>query len=67
MSVLGKNVDNSAMEAKLKGSPSDPVSHSKAESVINAAQLYTGSVDENYRMKSELIAKHLGEIGMGNF
>lgn len=28
-------------------------------------EFYTGAVEDSYRLKSELVAQHLAEIGMG--
>lgn len=62
-----KSGGKGAMETGLKQTPSGSVQHGEADSDADSAlrDFYTGAVNENYRMKSELIAKHLGEIGMG--
>ncbi|OLN86859.1 putative MFS-type transporter PB1E7.08c 1 [Colletotrichum chlorophyti] len=64
-----KSVGKSATEQTLRQAPSGSVQHGDADSVTDSAlrDFYTGAVNQNYRLKSELVAKHLGEIGMGKF
>ncbi|KDN71896.1 putative major facilitator superfamily transporter [Colletotrichum sublineola] len=64
-----KSVGKGATETGLRQTPSGSVQHGEADSDADSAlrEFYTGAVNENYRMKSELIAKHLGAIGMGKF
>nr|CBV37365.1 hexose transporter [Colletotrichum graminicola] len=64
-----KSVGKGATETGLRQTLSGSVQHGEADSDADSAlrEFYTGAVNENYRMKSELIAKHLGAIGMGKF
>ncbi|KAK1657938.1 major facilitator superfamily transporter [Colletotrichum godetiae] len=64
-----KSVAKDATESGLRQTASGSVIQGDASSVGDSVlrDFYTGAVNENYRLKSELIAKHLGEIGMGKF
>lgn len=64
-----KSVTKDATESGLRQTASGSVIQGDASSVGDSVlrDFYTGAVNENYRLKSELIAKHLGEIGMGKY
>ncbi|TEA11007.1 Major facilitator-type transporter hxnZ [Colletotrichum sidae] len=64
-----KSVAKGAKGETLAQSRSNSVQNGEAESDNDstARDFYTGAVNEQYRLKSELVAKHLGEIGMGKF
>lgn len=62
-----KSVGKGAADEALAQSRSNSLQHGEAESVNDSVvrDFYTGAVNEQYRLKSEIVAKHLGEIGMG--
>ncbi|KAF6822662.1 MFS-type transporter PB1E7.08c 1 [Colletotrichum musicola] len=64
-----KSVGKGAADEALTQSRSNSLQHGEAESVNDSVvrDFYTGAVNEQYRLKSEIVAKHLGEIGMGKF
>lgn len=66
-SVSEKSTGKGATEQGLTQSRSNSLQHGDAESLEDAAvaDFYNGAVNEQFRLKSELVAKHLGEIGMG--
>ncbi|KAI8159617.1 Major facilitator-type transporter hxnZ [Colletotrichum sp. SAR 10_70] len=68
-SVSEKSTGKGAAEQGLTQSRSNSLQHGDAESLEDAAvaDFYNGAVNEQFRLKSELVAKHLGEIGMGKF
>lgn len=60
---VGKGLNEQGLTQTLSGSVQNGEADSCADSAIR--DFYKGAVNEEYRLKSELIAKHLGEIGMG--
>ncbi|KAL0943450.1 hexose transporter [Colletotrichum truncatum] len=68
-STSEKSGGKGGTEQGLTQSPSNSVHDGEAVSVGDSTtrDFYTGAVNEQYRLKSEIVAHHLGEIGMGKF
>lgn len=62
-------ISNEAKGAEVPAGKATSIQHGELDAIDDkeVSDFYSGAVSEAYRLKSELVAKHLAEIGMGKY